>query len=156
MIKINLKNLNRKRKVDLARVAEAAETALRALGLEDAEVNIVLVSNQKIRAMNRRYLGKDASTDVIAWPAYGDPLFTENGATGFLGDIAVSSDKAAANAAIYGQTFGWELVLYVIHGLLHLKGFDDRNDKDRRKMRAKEDELLQRVQKRTAGFQGKR
>ncbi len=145
MIRINLKNLNAKRRVNLSDMEKVAKRSLKALGEKNAEVNIVFVSNQKIRAMNRAYLGKDVSTDVIAWPSTDDSQFTIHNSRNFLGDIAISSDKAAQNSKIYGQKYAGELALYVIHGLLHLKGFEDKTANGRKAMRRKEDELAQQV-----------
>jgi probable rRNA maturation factor len=136
-IKINCENRNSKRRIDLGKIKKAAGKVLRLLKKKDSELNIVFLSNQKIRAINRRYLGKDISTDVIAFP--GDI------ARRFLGDIAVSTDKAAQNAKKYGNSFIEEVALYVIHGILHLTGYDDRGKKDTKAMRRKEDELFQKT-----------
>lgn len=136
-IKINCENRNNKKRIDLAKIKKAAGKALRLLKKKDSELNIVFLSNQKIRAINRRYLGKDVSTDVIAFP--GDI------GRRFLGDIAVSTDKAAQNAKEYGNSFIEEVALYVIHGILHLTGYDDHEKKDTEAMRRKENELFQKA-----------
>ena len=138
-IKINCENQNKRRKTDLLKAKKVARGALRALGKDSARLNITFFSNQKIRAFHRRYLGKDMSTDVMAFPAgkEGD----------FLGDIAISSDKAAQNAKTYGLTFKEEIALYVIHGILHLAGYDDTTARKRARMKRKENELLQQARK---------
>ncbi|MGB2599076.1 MAG: rRNA maturation RNase YbeY [Candidatus Omnitrophota bacterium] len=136
-IKINCENRNNKKRIDLAKIKKAAGKALRLLKKKDSELNIVFLSNQKIRAINRRYLGKDVSTDVIAFPG-------EIGRR-LLGDIAVSTDKAAQNAKEYGNSFIEEVALYVIHGILHLTGYDDHEKKDTEAMRRKENELFQKA-----------
>ena len=138
-IRINCENRNSKRRIDLAKMKKVAGKALRTLKKGDAELNIVFFSSQKIRAMNRRYLGKDASTDVIA--------FQSEGRQRFLGDIAISTDKAARNAKEYGTTFAQETALYVIHGILHLAGYDDLRKKDSRVMRRIENELFQKAKR---------
>lgn len=104
-------------------------------------VNLVFVSNQKIRALNRKYFGMDLSTDVISFPSGKD--FPEP--SGFMGDVVISSDKAAQNAAFYGVSFDEEISLYVIHGILHLLGFEDKTKKGRAKMRSLEDECLRKI-----------
>ncbi|MFQ5952832.1 MAG: rRNA maturation RNase YbeY [Candidatus Omnitrophota bacterium] len=139
-IKINCKNQNSKRRIDLARIEKVARKTLRLLKKTNAELNVVFFSNQKIRAINRKYLKKDTSTDVIAFPGIG------LGAR-FLGDIAISTDKAAQNAKEYGTTFLEETALYVIHGILHLVGHDDRGKKKEAVMRRKENELFQKAKK---------
>lgn len=118
-------------------------SVLKAVKKTNAEINIIFVSNQKIRALNRAYLGKDRATDVIAWE--GSPVGPET--KKFSGDIAISSDMAFRNAAVFGTTFREEIALYVIHGILHLAGYDDTTTSGREKMRRKEDELLQKVSK---------
>ena len=137
-IKINSENRNRKRRIDLSKTEKVAKTVLRMLGKDGVELDIVFFSNQKIRALNRAYLGVDAATDVIAFASEEDK---------FLGDIAISSDRAAQNARIYGVTFGEEIALCLIHGILHLAGYEDTTGKSRKIMREKENELLQKIRK---------
>ncbi|MBD3426296.1 MAG: rRNA maturation RNase YbeY [Candidatus Omnitrophica bacterium] len=138
-IRINSENLNKKRKIDLSKLEDVARLVLNRHKRPDAELNMIFVSSQKIRAMNRKWFGKDRATDVIAWPS-GD-----NGV--FLGDIAISSDAAARNSGEYGLSFEEEISLYVIHGILHLLGYDDRTARKRAKMRKEEDALLQKARK---------
>lgn len=143
-LRINSVNQNTKRKIDLSKIDKAARATLRALGKKDAEVNIVILSNQAIRALNRKYLKRDRSTDVIAFPA-GKELKGEGKGPKYFGDIAISSDKAATNAREYGTKFTEEVALYVIHGTLHLAGYTDTGKKDRARMQRKENELLQKI-----------
>jgi len=146
--KINSENRNKKRKIDLSKINRIAKAALREIGRSGAEVNIVFISNRKIRALNRAYFGIDSSTDVISFPAgedeYARGAFKNKD---FLGDIAISSDKAAQNARAYKTAFGEEIALYVIHGILHLAGFRDGTKKERSRMREKEDEIFQKVRR---------
>ena len=67
MTKVNCENQNPKRAVDLSKIKKVADLVLSQLGKKKAEVNIVFVSNQKIRALHRRYLGIDTATDVLAF-----------------------------------------------------------------------------------------
>ena len=138
-LKINSENRNKKRRIDLSKAEKVAKTALKMLKKGDIELNVVFFSNQKMRALNRAYLGVDAATDVIAFPA--------EASSRFMGDIAISSDKAAQNAVIYGVTFNEEMALCLIHGILHLAGYKDTARKDQKAMRKKENELLQKVRK---------
>ncbi len=148
-IRVECENRNGKRRVDLSKVKKIAAAVLRSLKKNDAELNMIFVSNQKIRALNRVYFNIDTATDVIAFPC-GDMPGRDKGKGGkglraFLGDIVISSDKAAQNAKEYAVTFMEEVALYVIHGTLHLLGYEDRTKKGRKAMRRKEDELLQKV-----------
>lgn len=144
-IKINSVNRNAKRTLDLSKLDKAAKITFQTLGVKTAEVNIVFVSNQAIRALNRKYLNRDKSTDVIAFIPGADPLKTKKKISTFRGDIAVSSDKAASNSAEYNTTFTEEVALYVIHGVLHLLGYKDTDKKSKSIMRKKEDEISQKV-----------
>ena len=98
-------------------VAEAS----RAAGLE-GQVTVLITSNSKIRRLNSRFRGKDSPTDVLSFPA--GPL-----GTGFSGDIAVSLDIAARNARELGHSLAEEVRILILHGILHLAGYDHENDR---------------------------
>jgi len=162
MIIINFGNQNKKRTVDLRGIKRAAKKVLEILGKKDAELDIVFLSNQKIRVLNRVYLGKDAATDVLAFSdeskknrralapfsklfISGRKEMDKSAKKKYLGNIAISSDKAFSNAAIFKTCFKEEIMLYVIHGILHLLGYDDVTHKKRVVMRKKENEFLQKT-----------
>jgi probable rRNA maturation factor len=147
---IEIKNLNKKRKIDLSKLKIPALIASKHVWKNNASINIIFVSNQGIRALNRRYLGEDRSTDVIAFPTSGPERFLCGGNSSkseFRGDIAISSDKALQNAALYGSSFREELARYVIHGVLHLGGYEDTTPRKRGVMMKKEEELLEKAKK---------
>ena len=144
-IKINSVNRNAKRKLDLSKLDKAAKITLKTVGVKTAELNIVFVGNQAIRALNRKYLAIDKSTDVIAFIPGVDPVKGKKKTSIFMGDIAISSDKAASVSAEYGTTFTEEVALYVIHGVLHLSGYKDTDKRSRSIMRKKEDEIAKRI-----------
>jgi probable rRNA maturation factor len=148
-IRINSQNLNKKRKIDLSKAEKAAKAVLAAHKKDNAELNIVFVGNQKMRALNRKWFGKDRATDVIAWPAGNNEVsrVTRHSSRKFLGDIAVSSDMAARNAGEYGLGFEEELTLYVIHGTLHLLGYNDGTPGEKARIRKEENGLLQKVKR---------
>ena len=84
--------------------------------------------------MNVRYLGHEYYTDIITFDyCEGDTL---------SGDLFISIDTVRDNAAFYGASFETELDRVIVHGLLHLIGYDDHTEEDRKTMRAKEDEAL--------------
>jgi len=112
--------------------------------------------------LNRVYLGKDTATDVLAFSdeskknrrvlasfskqsVFGRKEKDKRAGKNFLGNIAISSDKAFSNAAIFKTCFKEEIMLYVIHGILHLSGYDDTAPKTRVVMRKKENEFLQKT-----------
>ncbi|MCK4882238.1 MAG: rRNA maturation RNase YbeY [Candidatus Omnitrophica bacterium] len=120
---------------------------LRHEGVGLASLSIVFVSRQRIKALNKKFLGRDYTTDVLAFD------FTEGNGTlrrapagraikQITGDIIISTDAALKNARVFGTGLSEELALYVIHGILHLLGFDDHKKPDVEKMRRKEQQLL--------------
>lgn len=106
------------RVVDEARLAGAAEAALRARGVERAELSVALLGDDAIRRMNARHLDHDRVTDVLSfalWQA-GDPVV--------VGDIYIGAEQAARQAGEAGVEVGEELVRLVVHGALHVAGMD--------------------------------
>ena len=98
--------------------------AQRAAGLR-GEVNVVVTSRQKIRKLNHRYRGKDSVTDVLSFPADG------GAGKDFAGDIAICAQEAAAGARRFGHTPSEELKILLLHGILHLAGYDHERDNGR-------------------------
>lgn len=103
----------------LKQAAEAALTHSRAP--EESELTLVLSENRQLQALNRQFLGIDAPTDVLSFPA-GD-LDPESGAT-YLGDVVISIERATEQAAAGGHSLAAELQLLTVHGVLHLLGHD--------------------------------
>jgi len=142
---IDIKNLNPGKKINRSEVERTAFIALKKGGVPEGGINVIFVTDRKIRDLNKKYLGRDRVTDVIAFPGEGvaENCFPgEKPSRNFLGDIAISSDRAKKNAAFYDVTFTEELLRYVIHGILHLVGYKDESQKDKRIMMEKEDEIL--------------
>lgn len=100
-------------------------------------VDVVLADNRDLRALSRRFLGKDRPTDVLSFPAGDGPH------DGLAGDIAISVDIAAQNAKRLGHTTAEEIKILCLHGLLHLAGFD--HEHDRGQMARKELTLRRRL-----------
>lgn len=105
-----------------------ARRVLRAAGLGDLEVQLGFVSDEEIRALNRDFRRRDRATDVLSFSALeGEPL---PGTEHFLGDIVVSLDTARRQAAEHGHSFDDEVAILVVHGLLHLLGYDHEDGPD--------------------------
>lgn len=104
--------------------------ARRAAGVR-GEVDVLIASSSVIRRLNRRFLGKDRPTDVLSFPSAQ--------ANGFAGDIAIAADVGARNARRFGHPCGEELKILILHGMLHLAGYDHEND--RGEMARKEERL---------------
>ena len=110
------------------------------MGCPEAEVGCLLVTDRRIRALNRRYRGEDHPTDVLAFPqgeGGGPP-----GHPGLLGDVVISVETAARQAARAGNSLEREAALLLIHGILHLLGYDHAEPEEERRMQAREEELL--------------
>lgn len=115
----------------------------RVLDLEDKPglgVNIVFASDACIRRLNKRYRKNDAFTDCLAFSALEGARI--KGADKFLGDIAISVDAAGRQAKLFASTPDKELKLYVIHGVLHLLGYDDETRRGALKMKRRQEELM--------------
>ena len=107
-----------------------ARRALRAVGLR-GEVDVLVTGNAEVRRLNRRFRGQDEATDVLSFPA----------ADGDAGDIAISAPVAVANARRLGHSVADELKILILHGLLHLAGYDrehDRGEMARREARLRQ------------------
>jgi probable rRNA maturation factor len=108
------------------RVAEIARAVLRSERVSSARLSITFVNNRRIAALNRRHLGHRGSTDVISFcltaDAPGAPL---------VGDVYVAPDVARRNATAHGLSVREELTRLVVHGVLHILGFDHPDGEDR-------------------------
>ena len=110
-------------------VAGLSETALTRFvsrasraGSFEASVNVLVTGSAELRALNRRFRGKDQPTDVLSFPP--GPGF----ANGLAGDIAISADIAKQNASRLGHSAAQEIKILALHGVLHLAGFDHERD----------------------------
>ena len=112
------KNVAGLSEIALARFVTRASRAARLHGA----VNVLLTSNSELRALNSRFRGKDRPTDVLSFP----PVFGLGNA--FAGDVAISAEMAAHNARRLGHSPAKEVEILVLHGLLHLAGYDHERD----------------------------
>jgi probable rRNA maturation factor len=99
--------------------------ARRAVGLS-GRVNILLTSNEAMRALNFRFREKNTTTDVLSFPSQAQFNGTDKRA--FAGEIAISADIARENAAGLGHPAALEVKVLALHGILHLAGFDHERD----------------------------
>ncbi len=134
------------------RLRAVVETALRSEAASGeltpgGELTLVLTDDQGIQELNRDFLGLDAPTDVLAFGAQesGGPFVTAPGAGGYLGDVIVSLPRATAQAAEMGHPLQQELDLLIVHGVLHLLGYDHANEEDKARMWAQQSAVLDEV-----------
>lgn len=116
--------LNHQRKCRLGRtglehfLAEVQER----LGVSDRELSVAFVSDRRMADLNHRFRGKPQPTDVLSFPV--DP-----GENGYLGDVVISAETARRNARRSGRSLREELRILILHGVLHLLGYDHETDR---------------------------
>jgi len=121
-------------------------TALAVLIHEDAppaEVAVVVSDDETLSELNRRYRGVDAPTDVLAFPnETRGPFVGAGGQPRYLGDVILSYPRAEEQAGQAGHPVQAELQLLVVHGMLHLLGYDDQTEPERARMWAAQKTIL--------------
>lgn len=127
---------------DLAWLTRQFSKALRRVGKAVGDLNVIIVDDARIAKLHVQYLGVEGSTDVITFDLV-DPK--EHKAGYIEGEIFVCLDEARRSCARRGIDVEHELLLYMIHGLLHLLGYDDHDPEDYRRMHRREDELLEQI-----------
>lgn len=134
-------------------ILRAINAALRAEGVgEECEISVLLTDNEGIHALNREYRNVDRPTDVLSFPAneltpggFDAQACEEDPETGriFLGDMAISLEKCAAQGLEYGHGFERELMYLTVHSTLHLLGYDHVDEAEmKRQMRAREEMIM--------------
>jgi probable rRNA maturation factor len=120
--------VNRQRKValELGRWPEFVGEALKVVPARGAGATVVFVSDRTMRDLNRRWRGKRGTTDVLSFPAGQEEFEKVEGKT--LGDVIISAEQARRQAAEHGLDFDGEVAQLVLHGLLHLCGYDHESD----------------------------
>jgi probable rRNA maturation factor len=113
-----------------------AESALSALGRADRDVHVSVVDDPAIRRLNARYLRRRATTDVLAFD------LRAPGPSRLMGEVIVCADTARRQARQAGVPVALELDLLVVHGLLHLAGWDDHEPREARLMHERAREIL--------------
>ena len=119
-------------------------------GYELGELNYIFCSDAYLLAINRQFLGHDYETDLITFDNSDDYLL-ETGRKGVSADIYISVDTVRANGDVYGEGFNRELLRVIVHGLLHLVGYDDGDVWHQRRMRAAENRALKLYETMRAG-----
>ncbi len=136
----------RRPRVLVSRLQKNIRAILKVLGWEKgASLSLLLAGDRSIRKLNKKYLGHDCATDVISFSQLeGKPLPSKKGVA-FLGDIVISLETTARQAAEYGNSFDYELHFYICHGILHLMGWDDKVKKEAARMFAKQTQILKKI-----------
>ena len=112
---------------------------------EHAEVDLLFVDNEAIREMNREYRDKDSATDVLSFPMYEADEEIDDEDEILFGDIVISLERAQEQCEAYGHSLEREVMYLLVHGLLHLSGYDHMEEDEKAVMRAQEEKLLAQI-----------
>ena len=137
-VKIIVKNLQNRIPVNSKKVVKTVQKVLSSEGIKKSgEITLCFVNDAKIKALNLKYLGKNNPTDVMAFDIT-EPKDKDK----ILADIAISTERAIDNARTFKTSPYFELYLYIIHGVLHILGYDDKTKMNRLLMRKREEQIL--------------
>lgn len=123
-----------------------AETILSVLGYPDSELSVAIVGDRSIRRLNRQYLGRDKATNVISFAMQEGPFAGVN--PQILGDVVISAVTCAREADEGGISFASRLHFLLLHGILHLAGYDHERSGEAKakRMEKKEREIVSQLQ----------
>ena len=144
---VHMQSQVRRVTIDQARVDRLARAILSDVGETSAELGILFVGDQRMRGLNHRYRGKDRTTDVLAFAMREASTphasrFTPRP----LGDVVISIPAAQRQARQRGRSLDEELTVLLVHGILHLCGYDhERSEKEARRMHRRERMILRSV-----------
>ncbi len=122
--------------LEFQRLKDAARAVFEGEGAKACKVTLAFVDNPHIHRLNKQFLQHDEPTDVLTFP------YTDAGAKTLEGEVVIGYEVAKENAADRKHDVNLELLLYAIHGALHLSGYDDTDDASAAEMRTKEREYL--------------
>jgi probable rRNA maturation factor len=135
-LSISIVNQQERLELDYQRMKAVGRAVLEGEGVKKAKVTIACMTDEAIAALNQRFLQHDGPTDVISFPY-------SQSKNNLQAELAVSTDMAYAIASQRNRSPTDELLLYLIHGILHLCGYDDLDDRAQTEMRARERHYLQ-------------
>lgn len=134
-LQVVLTNEQSQHPIDDDRLCQGARAVLAGEGMHTATLSLAVVDDPQIHELNRQFLQHDYPTDVLSF-------LLDSGEGALEGEVIVSADTAAREAQRFGTSTADELLLYVIHGTLHLCGFDDTTEKAAAAMREREAHYL--------------
>lgn len=124
---IEVVSRQRGRQINCERWREFTEKALRAISATAGGVTVAFVSDRSMIELNQRWRGKRATTDVLSFPAEQEEFEKLEGVR--LGEVVISVEQAARQATEHGREFDDEVAQLILHGLLHLSGYDHETDR---------------------------
>ena len=135
LITVTITNRQRKLPIDRQRMRRAVQAIVHDAGIAEARIGVAVVDDPAIAKLHEEFLNDPDPTDVLSFVLEHSPQALE-------GEVVVSADTARALALQYGATAEDELLLYIIHGTLHLVGYDDTTPRKRAIMRQQEQKYL--------------
>lgn len=147
---IIVRNLQRKIKVDIAKLKADAQIVLDTLKYSDFDLSIMLVNNKTMHEYNKEYRKQDKPTDVLSFPYHpylkaGERIKVKEAEDKNLGDIIIAPEYVMHDLPKWGTTFEKHIQRLLVHGICHLLGYDHIEDADYKKMRSKELFLLKKL-----------
>jgi probable rRNA maturation factor len=137
MIRVAVFNAHPRRRIQREPIGRTVRLVLRGEKIRRAKVSVIFIDSRRTRRINRRYLAHDAITDVISFPLETEDVLE--------GEIYVNVDRARKQAAEYGVTKSNEILRLVVHGALHLTGYDDRRPRQAARMHARQERYVRRA-----------
>jgi len=135
----------KRHKISKIKLQKKAQAILNALGSHEGELSILLVDDSEIKTLNKDYLNRSGPTNVIAFPMKEGDFSDIN--PQLLGDVVISMETAGREALQSGISTEERFAQLLVHGILHLFGFDhEKSEQDARKMEKKSDELLKLIE----------
>jgi len=140
-MRISIQNRQKRILLNLRKVRRATQRILTELGLLDAELSLLLVDDKRIQDLNRRYLNRDKPTNVLAFPMREGEFSTLH--PHLLGDLVISVETAKRQSNRFGLDEMEMVILLIVHGVLHLIGYEhEGTKKGAREMTLKQKELF--------------
>ena len=136
MIRVSVASPQEVVPLDYQGLKAAAKAVLEGEGVAEAKVTLAFVDNPHIHRLNKQFLDHDEPTDVLTFP------YSPKGSKKLEGEVVIGAEVAKEYAADRGHDVGLELLLYVVHGCLHLCGYTDTDPQSEMAMRVKEREYL--------------
>lgn len=138
--KVSVLNRQDRVPVDRRKIGAAARRILKSLGYEGYELTVVLVDDREMTRLNRRYFRRNRPTNVLSFPMMDETPASLHSRV--LGDVVISADTARRDAEEVGQKAEEEILFLLIHGILHLAGYDHLGSrKEQKRMEEKEKEF---------------
>jgi len=141
-MKVLIENRQRLIKINLRKLKKDSLALLRAFRLNKAELGVLLVSDGQMKKLNRLHRTLNRPTDVLSFPIYEHRGEIPDDRESLLGDIVINLDAAKRQSSLYSLTLDGEVRRLLVHGFLHLLGYDhERNSYQQKKMSQKENEI---------------